>query len=200
MAGLIGSQGYQQASQVFNPQTTQTDLQQNPLISELKKMQDVARRKAYSSVQQGFDRSGFGKSTFAPQAAASAGTQASQGYAPQIAQAGQQQQQNQIQNFMKLLGLETGERRFQTGLNEQRRQADMGFGLGAAKAGGEFLGGLDINNIFGRSPMQQASYDSGGYGAGSPQSGGGGFDFGKAALKTGAAMIPGVGPLLSMFL
>lgn len=148
--------GFSAAESVFNPNQTQQQLQSSPLISQLKQMQDVARRKAGSAVQQGFQQSGFGRSTFAPQAAAQAGVAAQQPYIQQIAQTGQQQQQQQIQNFMNLLGItqQQGQfgqqfgldqqrfglqertfdeqiRQFEEALRQKRDQANTGFGLGS---------------------------------------------------------------------
>jgi hypothetical protein len=74
--GLTERPEFKQAADVFSPTQTQEDIQRSPLISELTRMQDVARRKAAGAVQRGFQRSGFGRSTFAPQAAAQAGAQA----------------------------------------------------------------------------------------------------------------------------
>ena len=96
---------WEQASEVFNPQVTQAQLQQSPVIQQLKQMQEIAARRASNAVKSGMAQSGFGLSSFAPQAQAQAATQAHQGYLGQIAQTGQQIQDTQQQNFMKLLGL-----------------------------------------------------------------------------------------------
>lgn len=110
---LVGSPVYNQAAGVFNPQA---DVSQSPLMKQLQNLQQQAQRQATTSTMNNMYRSGFGRSTFAPQIAAGAGTQAANPYITQMAQTGQQLGQQNISNFMSLLGL-----------GEQSRQSQQAF-------------------------------------------------------------------------
>lgn len=123
---LIGGDVYRQAEQVFSPTQTQQQLQSNPLIQELQRMQTAARRQATSAVSRQLAGTGFGTSTFAPALAAQSGFQAASSYLPQIAQTGAQQQQQAVQNFMNLLGLGEQTRQYGQQFGEQQRQFDIG--------------------------------------------------------------------------
>lgn len=121
--GLVSSPEQQQSTGLFDPTVGGRP---SPLIAELQKEQDAARRRAQSQVKQGFTQAGFGTSTFMPQAAGQAGIAAEQPFMQQIAQTRQQQEQEQYNRNQRQLDLTLG-----GFLGEQPGFAESLYGPGA---------------------------------------------------------------------
>ena len=121
MVDFFSSPAFTGAQGVF---PTGKDATKSPLIGFLAQQAQTAATRAASGAEASLRRSGFGRSSFAPQIAGGMATAAEQPYIGQMAQTGENLQQQQAANFMNLLGQATqaGQYEQQYGLQKQKME------------------------------------------------------------------------------